>query len=470
VHVMRWSRDSGSFRDPAGFVFHHEGNLYRQVNASFANEYRSLIDSGLYTELVRDGLLIPHEETDLRLPGAPPAHAVLRPLPVPFISYPYEWCFRQYKAAALLTLEIQTRAIDRGLILRDASAYNVQFVGCRPILVDTLSFGKWQEGRPWAAYRQFCMHFLAPLACMAGVDALLARTTRIHVDGIPLGLAARLLPGRTKLRPGLLMHLHLHASRDTAGDAPDARAATHEEYRRMSRRALLGLVESLKRTVDNLSWRPSQTLWSAYMGRCSYTPAALQSKRKLVAEWLDAIAAGTRVRSAWDFGTNTGMYSRIAAGKASYVVALDSDHDAVERQFDECLVRGDARILPLVQDLANPSPALGWHHRERRSLAERGPCDVGLALAIVHHLAVGANAPLELVAELFHDCCRHLIVEFVPKEDPQVTEMLALRGDVFENYSQPGFERAFQPYFYVEKTARIEGTVRDLYLMSRRRG
>jgi hypothetical protein len=295
-----WRPDPGSFRDPSGFVFWHEGVLYRQVNAPSEGQYRPLIDSGLYDELVADHLLVPHEEVSLRPSNAPPAYAVLKPQIVPFVSYPYEWCFGQLKAAALVTLDIQKRAMRRGLTLRDASAFNVQFIGTHPVFIDTLSFGTLDAERPWAAYRQFCRHFLAPLAAVALVDPELGRLSRLHIDGFPLELACRLLPARSWMRPGLAVHLHLHGR--TGGDGAAEPSAAPG---RMGRTALLGLIDSLERAVHRLTWTPPETLWSAYSVQCNYSEAAQRQKHQLVAAMLDAVGSQSRLETVWDFGANT---------------------------------------------------------------------------------------------------------------------------------------------------------------------
>jgi hypothetical protein len=462
---MTWSRELGSFRDPSGFVFSRDGIVYRQVNAGFGEPYRRLISSGLYEELARDRLIVRHEEVPLRLPDTPPALAVLKPEQVPFISYPYEWCFGQLKAAALLTLDLQRRALSKGMTLRDGSAYNVQFLGTQPIFIDTLSFGECADGQPWPAYRQFCRHFLAPLALMAHAHQSLGDLARVHIDGIPLDLAARLLPLATRLRPGLLLHLHLHnrsvvRTASASSPAPTAR-------RTMGRTAMLGLIDGLDRTVRGLVWTPSRTLWSTYASHSNYSDSAQQHKRRSVGELIEAAAAASPLKTIWDLGANSGEYSRLAAATGAHVISFDGDHAVVEQNFGAPRDAGHS-ILPLVQDLTNPSPGTGRSHVERRSLVDRGPADLVLALALVHHLSIGANVPLESVAAFFARVSRRLIIEFVPKEDSQVQRMLALRDDVFAGYTREGFERAFGAHFVLEQSQPIEGTVRTLYLMERR--
>ena len=249
-----YSEVPGSFRDPSGYVYLRDGEIYRQVNRHYQDGFDQLVGSGLHQQLVDDGLLIPHTEVGLEHAASDDAYKVIRPQQIPFISYPYEWCFSQLKDAALLTLEIQARAFDSGMSLKDCSAYNVQFVGGKPVFIDTLSFERYREGQPWVAYRQFCQHFLAPLALMSHVDVRLHQLLRAYLDGIPLNLASRLLPRRTRANFGLLTHIHLHAK---AQERFSERSVPSTD-RKVGRVSFLGLVDSLKSTVKQAimaGWR-----------------------------------------------------------------------------------------------------------------------------------------------------------------------------------------------------------------------
>lgn len=447
-----------SFRDPAGFVYTREGVLYRQVNRSFQDRFEAFLGSGLYEELVRQRLIVPHQSVALALAATPDAVAVLAPERVPFVSYPYEWSFGQLRDAALLTLELQERALVRGFTLRDASAYNVQFHAGRPVMIDTLSFEPRQEGAPWVAYGQFCQHFLVPLALMSRVDIRLGALQRVYIDGVPIELGARLLGPSGWLSPSLLFHIKLQAATQRRYADRDMGRA---RLRPVGASALLELVRGLRSAVEGLSWSPSGTEWADYTTDNTYTPEASGAKRERVVELLRGLGAET----VWDLGANTGDYSRAARQVVRRVVSFDVDPAAVERNYRRVRAEGEAGILPLLMDLTNPSPAQGWAHGERLSLEQRGPADALLALALIHHLAIGHNLPLERVAAFLAQLGRYLIIEFVPKSDSQVQRLLRSRPDIFPEYTREGFEAAFARWFTIEQSHPIPGSERTLYRM-----
>lgn len=455
------TRLPASFRDPSGFLFQRDGVLYRQVNVVGQEAYDGLMTSGLYEELVGEGALIPHSEIDRASAQPQLAYKVIQPEPLSFISYPYEWCFGQLRDAALATLKIQKRALKYGMSLKDCSAYNIQFRGQRPVLIDTLSFETYAEGEPWVAYRQFCQHFLAPLALMAYKDIRLGRLLRVFIDGLPLDLASRLLPRRTWVSPSLLTHLHLHAAAQRRYAQANIRQT--RGTRSMSRNAMLGLVDSLEGAIRKLRWRSDGTEWEHYYTIHDYSPSSLEHKRRLVNEYLDAIQPAT----VWDLGANTGLFSRLSSRRGVPTLAFDIDPGAVETNYQAALVEGDEHLLPLVLDITNPSPSLGWANQERASLLERAPAEAALALALIHHLAISNNVPLSQLADFFAQMGRWLIIEFVPKDDLQVQKLLRNREDIFPDYNRQGFENAFATRFRLRKSATIEGTERRLYLMER---
>ena len=459
-------REPGSYRDPSGFVFRREGVLYRQVNTVFADDWAAFESSGLHQALVGEGVLVADKPAAIDMAPEQGAVAVIQPDEIGFISFPYEWSFSQLKDAALLTLRAQAMASERGMTLRDASGYNVQFREGRPVLIDTLSFERAREGEPWKPYRQFCEHFLAPLALMAHRDGRLGLLLRTWIDGVPLDLASELLPRRTRFSAGIAAHIHLHARAQQrhAADAgkPDSGAAPRSVTMSEGRR--LALLDHLRRTVEGLRLPAHGTEWADYADQTSYSAAGTASKEAIVRRMLEAVAAEGG-RRAWDVGANTGRYSAIAAAAGFEVLAADIDWAAVERHYLALRAAGEKRIMPLLADIAEPSPAIGWANVERASLLERANADVVIALALVHHLAIGRNVPLAMVAELLARLAPNLVVEWVPKEDPMVQRLLASREDIFADYSAEGFRAAFARSFEIVDEAPIEDSRRILFRM-----
>ncbi len=456
------NRLGASFRDPSGFLFRRGPVLYRQVNLRYREDYDRLMQSGLYEQLTAKGRMVSHEEVDVA-PEAPElAYRVIQPQPVAFISYPYEWSFSQLKDAALLTLRLQKLALEHDLSLKDASAYNIQFHNGRPILIDTLSFEQYKEGQPWVAYRQFCQHFLAPLALMAYKDVRLSQMMRVYIDGVPLDLASALLPASSRLNFGLATHIHMHASSQKRY-AGEGIAPASQGGRQMGRTALLGLIDSLEGTVRKLSWKPAGTEWGDYYQDTNYSEAAFEEKKRIVGEFIARI----QPEQMWDLGANTGVFSQVAAAQGANVISFDIDPAAVEKNYLDGKQRKEKHILPLVLDLTNPSPAIGWANEERDSLLDRGPADAILALALVHHLAISNNLPFPLLADYFSKAGRWLVVEFIPKADSQVQRLLASREDIFDQYTREAFEQAFSEKFCLRDKREIQGSQRVLYLMEK---
>jgi len=460
---MRSNQHKASFRDPSGFIFSHEGVLFRQVNRVYQSDYELLMSSGLYRRLTQAGMLVAHEEVDSPVGDPSLAFRVIKPQRVDWISYPYEWCFSQLKDAALLTLTIQKEALACGMSLKDASAYNVQFHQGKPVLIDTLSFERREPGKPWVAYRQFCRHFLAPLALMAHTDVRLNQLARLDIDGVPLDLASRLLPFGTRFNFGLMAHIHLHAGaqKQFAGRVPQGQSEQVGRSPQVSEQGMIGLIESLEKTVQSLTWQPKGTDWGSYYEGTNYSTQAFSQKEQTVSRFIEQI----QPRRVWDLGANTGVFSRLAARAGALTIAADIDPAAVEKNYRSVRQNKETNLLPLIIDLTNPSPAIGWQNAERAAFLERGPVDAVMALALIHHLCISNNVPLPQLADFFAGLGRWLIIEFVPKSDSQVQRLLSTRVDIFSDYTREGFETAFSERFAIREAAPVEGSERTLYLM-----
>ena len=447
-----------SFRDPDGFLYWEEGRLFRQINPGAFDDYALLSKSGLYDYLTSKNLLVSHQEHDDRSDSD---KIVIEPEKLEFISYPYEWSYTQLRDAALLTLHLQRRAIEHGMSLKDATAYNIQFRNGKPVLIDTLSFEKYEEGQPWVAYKQFCQHFLAPLALASYRDIRLTELLRTNIDGIPLDLASGLLPSKSKLNLGVATHIHLHAKTQQkyAGKGSEGNGTSSKKA--IKKIGLLGLIDNLNSTIRKLKWKPNDTEWGDYYEITNYDDTSFDRKKDLVSSYIEKCSPSML----WDLGANDGTFSRLASQKGIPTIAFDIDPIAVEKNYLRIKEQKEKNLLPLRMDLTNPSPGLGWAHNERDSLRDRGQVDCCMALALIHHLCISNNVPLNLVAKYFASLGKHLIIEFVPKGDSQVDILLATREDVFPSYHIQGFEEAFSQYFDVIEKSPIEGTKRTLYLL-----
>lgn len=450
-----------SFRDPSGFLFYQDEIMYRQVNSSYKDEFDHLIDSGLYDKLVEENLLLSHNEVEnLNLSNDSNVYKIIQPKKLNFISYPYEWCFSEFKQAALTTLQIQKISLDYGMTLKDASVYNIQFLNGKAIFIDTLSFEKYTEGQIWTPYKQFCQHFLAPLALMSHTDIRLNQLLRVYVDGIPLDLTSKLLGTATRFSFSLLSHIHMHAkSQKHYEDKP-----VTAKQKKLRKNSFIGLIESLNSGIKKLNWKPEGTEWAEYYSETNYSDVSFTEKKKIIDDALDKI----KPMMVWDLGANTGIFSRISSEKGIDTISSDIDPAAVEKNFLNVNLKNENNILPLILDLTNPSPGLGWDNKERSSFLERGPVDLVFALALIHHLAISNNLPFYKIVQFFKKICKNLIIEFVPKTDSQVMKLLATREDIFNEYTIEKFEDEFQKFFSIEEKIKLEDSERFLFIMKKR--
>lgn len=448
-----------SFRDPSGSLIFKNDRLFRQVNFVYKENYNLLITSGLYESLVSEHLLISHKE--VKLWKSRGVYKILEPQLIPFISYPYEWCFSQLKDAALLTLKIVERSLDKGLILKDASAYNVQFLNGYPILIDTLSFEKYREGEPWVAYQQFCRHFLSPLLLASYKDYRLMQLSKNFIDGISLDLTSLLLPPKSYLNFSVLSNIHLHAKSEKI---MQKRFSKRKDIF-ISKHSLMAILDSLESFISGLKLKTGESEWQNYYQENSYDEKSLKNKRGIVKSLLKRISP---LKSVWDLGANTGYFSKDMLPKNILVVNFDNDFLAIERNYQDIKKKKLSNTLPLVMDLMNPSSGVGWMNEERDSLIDRGPCDVVLALALVHHLMISNNLPFSHIADFLSHICRWLIIEYVPKDDLQIKKMLINRKDIFSDYNQSGFEKDFSTPFSIKGKVGITNSNRVIYLMKKR--
>lgn len=444
-----------SFRDPSGFIFEKNTMLYRQVNISFKEHFDHFMQSGCYELLTRKGLLIPHELINENLTGGNEYYTTLKPERIGFVSYPGEWSFDMLKDAALLTLQLVKESIPFNMILKDATPYNIQWHKGKLIFIDTLSFEK-KEETPWIAYRQFCESFLGPLLIMHYSKKQLPELMLAWPDGIPLTDIQSLLPKRSRLSLYTYLHIHLHAKyslkmQEIAG-----------EPKKFSKQKLLNLITSLEALVSKLKIPAQKSNWSDYYEEASQRNDYLEQKKNIISAWVDDMKD---IQTAADLGANEGAFSKLLAEKNIYTLATDLDPYCINNLYRKIKDSGEKNIQPLVIDLSNPTPATGVNNEERSSFTNRTNTDLLLALALIHHLAIGKNITFEMTAAMFSRMGKKMIIEFVPKDDEKIKLMLSRKKDIYTNYNELTFVKAFEKYFTVLDKKIITGSGRVLYLM-----
>ncbi len=469
------TRLAGSFRDPSGSVHDVGGRILRTVTDHAAAEYEALRDQGLYRRLAEHGWLVDAAEVGLPALGAAqglaeaaeeaaPRYLIEHPR-VPHLSFPYEWSFPLLRRAALLHLDLHLAAFDAGATLSDASAYNVQFRGPRPVFIDLLSLRRYREGEYWTGHRQFCEQFLNPLLLRALIGVAHNAWFRGALEGIPTAALARLLPLRRRLSLNILVDVVLPARMQRRALGDDATALARSVARRpLPRAAYRAMLARLRNWIDRLSPADTgRTVWGDYSETHGYADDEVEAKRRFVG----AFIAGLRPETVWDLGCNTGDYAELAlASGARRVIGYDADQGALERAF----ARAEARsldFLPLYMDAANPSPDQGWRQAERAGFAARAGADAVIALAFAHHLAIGRNVPLPQVVRWLTGLAPAGVIEFVEKTDPTVRRMLALREDIFPGYTAEAFEAALSREARIVRAETVSASGRRLYQFER---
>ncbi|MFN2617111.1 MAG: methyltransferase [Thermoleophilaceae bacterium] len=463
--------EPGSFRDPESRVFYSGDSVYRALSADGLEDFEALSRTGLFERFTRDGTLVATElaEDAAGLPGllVKETAGVLRHELIPFVSYPYEWTFSMLKDAALLQLDLLLAALDEELVIKDSSPYNVQFRGARAVFVDIGSFERLRQGEPWVGYRQFCMLYLYPLLLQALKDVRFQPWLRGSIDGITPAEMRGMLSVRDRFRRGLFTNVFLHARLEQRYGNRAREVKQDVKRAGFNKQILVANVRKMRKLVTRLRWDPPEGVWTAYGERNTYTDDDARRKDEFVRE----VAGSRDWRLAWDIGANNGRYSRIAAEGARQVVAVDADQGPVELLYRELRDQGDERILPLTMNLADPSPGLGWRGLERRAMPERGRPELVLALALVHHVAIGANVPVKEFLDWLAGLGSALVIEFPTREDPMVQQLLApKREGLHPDYELGFFERCLEEAFQVERKERLESGTRVLYFARPRSG
>lgn len=456
--------EEGSFRDRNGQVFYHQGEVFRGISKKALDHWRTLRDSDFYAAGCADGYLTPTEEIDPGQKDLPstqtaPWAAILQHEPIPFVTYPYEWPFHALRDAAILQLRLSTEALSENMILKDSSSFNIQWRGTHPVFIDIPSFETWVPGEPWVGYRQFCQLFLYPLMLQAYKNVPFHYWLRGHIDGLEPEVMNNLLSWRDLLRPGAFLHVSLHAQLQRLFEKSTGCVKKKLQDNGFAKEMILNNIAKLQKIIEKMTWRETRSPWLTYDTEYSYA----EEDRSIKESFVRRAVAIKRWPLAWDLGCNTGTYSRILANHADYVVAMDADHLAVDRFYQSLKQDQTENILPLVINLADPSPSLGWCGRERKDLATRGLPAITLCLALLHHMVIQANIPLASFISWLKSLESALVIEFVSREDPMVQRLLRNKSDDYAEYDSGYFEEVLRSNFKIIFQEKLPSGTRTLY-------
>ena len=435
------NRVAGSFRDPDGHVFATPNKILRGISRNCAPFVREFLKSEFYLK---------HSGTNIVLTKEIPLEAVIscgikesdaktyelwiEHKRIPLITYPYEWSFESLKQAACLTLELLIDSLAHGYTLKDASAYNVQFIHCNPVFIDFLSFTRYVPNSPFYGYKQFCEQFLSPLCLTAFTEIEFNSWYRGKLDGLDLNEVSTTLPYWTKFKFPVLTHIHLHARAMRKMGLDTSKIPSPDQS--IPRKNLVALAQSLHRSVSRFE-RKKITYWQNYKTCCSYSEQSESDKAKILSNFIK----NRRINAVLDFGCNTGTYTKVAVcSGAKQAIGLDSDCGAI----DSAVQDAHQQSLPiqyLIFDIANPSPNLGWKNEERYSLEKRlSEIDGLFCFALLHHIVIGRNIPIESFTQWLLSLAPTGLIEYVPKSDQMIKQLLHHREDIFTDYTQENFE------------------------------
>lgn len=455
--------DPGSFRDPGNRVFRSGTEVYRALDERSLADWERLARSRFFTEAVAAGRIVSTEPAS-EMTGSVTGHwaGVVRHERIPVISYPYEWTFSMLKDAALLQLDLLAGALAEDMILKDSTPYNVQWRGSRPVFIDIGSFERLEPGDVWVGYRQFLQQYLYPLMLRSHVDVPFQPWLRGDPEGLTAQQLRRLLPARALLNRAALLHvvLQARAERRYRRSERDVRSELRDAGFR--RELIQANVRGLRDAVTRLDWH-GDSEWNRYADECGHV--AVQRRAK--SDFLAASLAGQRPQVVWDVGANDGHFSRQAAASGGYVVAIDSDEVVLDELYRSLAADRVDTVQPLLQDIADPSPGLGWRGTERAPLALRSSPDLVVCFAVIHHLVAGRNLPLREVVDWLADIGGRVVLEFVPPDDPMVCRLVANKRphEVHTDYTEDALRSYIDERFMIDREEAVPEGKRRLFAL-----
>ena len=456
--------DAGSFRDPGSRVFHQDGQVYRALDRRAMENWQRLAATRLFAEGVADGRIVGTElAAGVDTIDGEEWVGVLRHEQIPVVSYPYEWTFSMLRDAALLQLDLLSAALAEGMILKDSTPFNVQWRGTTPVFIDIGSFEALEPGDVWIGYDQFLRQYLYPLMLTAHVGIPFQPWLRGQPDGLTAEQLRRVMSTRDLLRKSGLLHVALPARAERTARSEGRNIRSELKDAGFSKEMIESNANGLRRIVSGLEWSPGSSRWNRYATECDH----VRVDRGAKAAFVTRLLADDAPAVVWDVGANDGYFSRLAAETAGYVLALDADDVILDEVYRSLKVSGPDNVLPIVQDLADPSPGIGWRGLERPPLGDRSSPDLVLCLAVVHHLVIGRNVPLRAVVAWLADLGARVVLEFVAPEDPMVRALTVNKKphEVHRDYNEADLRSYLNERFVIENEDELPGGTRRLFAL-----
>ena len=451
--------DPGSFRDPSGHIFYENDKVFRVVNYCYKKNYDHLIKSGLYEKLKNEKLLVEHSEVQKN--KTEKQYKILQVEKIPFISYPYEWSFNQFKDSLLLTLKIQLICIEHNMSLKDSTPFNVQFINNKPVFIDTLSFELIEDDNyVWKPYKQFCEMFLGPICLMSYVDPNLNKLMINYINGIPLAITNKLLPLKSKFNLSILMHIVLHNMLKKNGIS---KSDNFKNSTTITKPKHLNIIKQLESFVMGMKLPSFGSEWG------EYNEETISEKKGYVIDKENTVKSFLKDEKydiVWDIGSNDGFFSRIIAEKYSNnLISFDIDWRCVNNNYLKCQTLNVKNVFPLLLDLSNPTPSIGWMNKERSSVYERfGSPDLISCFAVIHHI-INVGIPLENFMKFLSKSTKDILIEYVPFSDPKCQIIFKSRGQDFKYPTEKEFIRELETEFRIIFKKNLNETKRSLFLL-----
>ena len=453
--------DEGSFRDPAGQVFYHSNKVYRIVKQTgkkridFLNSKDLINKSSKNNFLIESRLLNGQEIKDL---GFKNEEIIFEHKKIPYVSYPYEWSFSQLKAAALHHLDFNLFLLDQGATLIDASAYNIQFIGSKPIFIDLLSIKEYIEGEYWYGHKQFCENFLNPLILTSKKGVQFNNWFKGNLEGIPTSDLNNLLNFLDKFSYNIFVHVYLLNKFENKYKDQNKEVKINLK-RKFPKNNFISMLKQLRSFIKNLKPKKIKTVWENYSVANTYEKSEENEKVKIVKKFINE----NKFNKIIDLGCNDGFYSKIAVNEnTNFVVGFDYDPISIDRAFND-LKKNQTNFLPLIFDATNPSSNIGWNESERKSFNKRVDFDALLALAFEHHLVIAKNIPLLDAINWLISLAPKGLIEFVPKNDETIQKMIKFKGDIFPDYNENNFKNCIEKKAKILSITQITSSGRKIY-------